>query len=540
PVEEFLRVLKEPSNHIPETKLFFRGDHEQPKQALLPASLTVTAPEGQRLEFAANSDSLPSTGRRLAFAQWLTSGRHPLVARVIVNRVWLHHFGKGLVETPADFGTLGVRPSHPELLDWLADEFMRQGWSLKKLHRQIMTSTVWRQSAEDSAESGAAFAVVPFSRRTLIRLDAETIRDRMLAASGQLDRTPFGVPAAIKEDDTGQVIVDGSQTRRSLYIKARRSRPVAMMQAFDAPVMQTNCEMRQSSTVATQSLMLMNGEFTLEQAGKLAERVAKEAVPPDPAALASLPKITSPASDWQYGFGAVDEAAGRVMSFTQLTHWTGSQWQAGPALPDPQLGYVLLHANGGHPDVPGRAVIRRWTAASSGTVAISGKLSHGSANGNGVRSRVVSSRAGKVGEWLAFNGAADTNLTGLVVQSGDTIDFVTDSNGTHTSDSFNWPVSITLKSDGLPEQSVTSVGAFRGPSESPAVIAGQIIRAWELALCRTPTDDELRLTVEFAAAQIATLKQSSVALPAGRTPVRQAIVSLCQSLFSSNEFLYVE
>ncbi len=403
-----------------------------------------------------------------------------------------------------------------------------------------MTSTVWRQSADVVSDAELSSVVVPFARRTLTRLDAETIRDRMLAASGQLDRTPYGAPVGIKEDDTGQVIVDGSQTRRSLYIKARRSRPVAMLQAFDAPVMQTNCEMRQSSTVATQSLMLMNGEFTLEQAGKLAARAAKEAIPLDEATLAALPKLTLPAGDWQYGFGAIDETTGSVMSFTKLTHFTGSQWQAGPALPDPQLGYVLLHANGGHPDVTGRAVIRRWTASTDGTVAISGKLSHGSANGNGVRSRVVSSRSGKAGEWLAFNGATDTNVTGLTVQKGDTIDFVTDANGTHTSDSFTWPVSMTVKSDGQPDQAIESVASFSGPRESSAVIAGQIIRAWELALCRTPTNDELRLAVEFAAAQMATFNRNSVALPAGRTPARQAIVSLCQSFFSSNEFLYVE
>jgi hypothetical protein len=157
-----------------------------------------------------------------------------------------------------------------------------------------------------------------------------------------------------------------------------------------------------------------------------------------------------------------------------------------------------------------------------------------------VRSRVVSSRSGKAGEWLAFNGATDTNVTGLTVQKGDTIDFVTDANGTHTSDSFTWPVSMTVKSDGQPDQAIESVAAFSGPRESSAVIAGQIIRAWELALCRTPTNDELRLAVEFAAAQMATFNRNSVALPAGRTPARQAIVSLCQSFFSSNEFLYVE
>ena len=146
----------------------------------------------------------------------------------------------------------------------------------------------------------------------------------MLAASGQLDRTQFGSPALIKEDDTGQVVVDGAQTRRSLYIQVRRSRPVAMLQTFDAPVMETNCEVRPSSTVATQSLMLLNGEFILEQASKLAERVSSEALPPTADQLELVQQIRrSNFQEWQYGFGAYDEKADRIGSFTAFTHWTG-------------------------------------------------------------------------------------------------------------------------------------------------------------------------------------------------------------------------
>lgn len=287
PVEEFVRALVEPPNHVPQTKLFHRGDHRQPKQTVKPASLTVTSPEGRHREFPLNDDSLPSTGRRLAFAKWLTSRDNPLLARVIVNRVWMHHFGHGLVATPADFGKLGAEPSHPQLLDWLADEFIAQGWSLKKLHRLIMTSTVWRQARDARA---------PF-RRSLVRLEAETLRDRMLAATGQLDRSLFGPPLKIKEDETGQVVVDGAQTRRSLYIQVRRSQPVAMLQTFDAPVMETNCESRVHSTVATQSLMLLNGDFILEQAAKLADRAAGEATPLPEDRLAALPDLPKPGGD---------------------------------------------------------------------------------------------------------------------------------------------------------------------------------------------------------------------------------------------------
>ena len=534
PVEEFVRALIEPPNHAPETKLFHRGDHQQPKQTVTPASLSVASPAGQPVQFSLNDDKLPTTGRRLAFARWLASRDNPLFARVIVNRVWMHHFGKGLVSTPADFGKLGTKPSHPELLDWLADEFISNGWSLKSLHRTIMTSTAWRQSKEASPEN-SAFSV------PLQRLEAETLRDRMLAASGQLDRTLLGRPAKIKEDDTGQVVVDGTQTRRSLYIQVRRSRPVAMLQTFDAPVMETNCESRSSSTVATQSLMLLNGQFILEQAAKLADRAADETKLPTYEQIELVKHISrSEVQEWQYGYGAYDEKTDRTESFTLLTHWVDSRWQAGPKLPDPKVGYVSLHATGGHPDILGRDVIRRWTAPANGTIAIVGKLSHGSPNGDGVRGRIVSSRFGKAGEWIAFNGGADTSVKELAVQQGDTIDFVTDCRTAHTSDSFNWPVTITMKADTAKDYVAVSKDAFHGPAEKIETIPGQVIRSWQLALCRDPSPDELKLAVNFIADQIETLQRNPAAIPKERTASRQAMTSLCQTLLGSNEFLYIE
>jgi len=264
PAELFVRALVEPPGHAPETRLFHRGDHAQPKQVVQPAPPLVAMPEEAPLVFAADDTSLPTTGRRLALARWLASDGNPLTARVLVNRVWMHHFGTGLVSTPADFGTLGGRPSHPELLDWLAAEFREHGWSLKHLHRVIMRSAAWQQ-----ARTGEGLAGLPAE---IVRLEAEAIRDRMLAATGQLDASLYGPPLPVKEDETGQTVVDGSQTRRSLYVQQRRSQPVAMLAAFDAPVMETNCEARSVSTVATQSLILLNGSFILEAAAALAER----------------------------------------------------------------------------------------------------------------------------------------------------------------------------------------------------------------------------------------------------------------------------
>ncbi len=277
PNEEFIHALSEQADRVPDTHLFHRGEHQSPKQKVMPADLTIAAPEGALTRFAERDPGLPTTGRRLAYARWLTSGEHPLVARVLVNRVWLHHFGQAIVATPSEFGKLGTSPTHPELLDWLADEFMRGGWDLKQLHRLMLTSTAWRQSSVRDPEKVAIDAENKFYwRKSIQRLDAEVLRDRMLVSSGTLERQLFGKSVAIKEDDTGQVVVDGQQKRRSVYVRVRRSQPVAMLQSFDAPVMDVNCEKRPVSTVATQSLILMNGEFTLQQAELLAARVLRE------------------------------------------------------------------------------------------------------------------------------------------------------------------------------------------------------------------------------------------------------------------------
>ncbi len=184
-------ALVEPPGHVPVTHLFHRGDFNQPKQEVQPAALTVAAAEGCPCEFPVNDPELPTTGRRLAFARWLTDRSNPLTARAIVNRIWMHHFGRGIVSTPGDFGRLGSEPSHPELLDWLASDFIEHGWSLKHLHRRILTSTAWRQSSYRRPSGEAIDAENQFYwRKSLQRVDAEILRDSMLAVSGNLDLRP--------------------------------------------------------------------------------------------------------------------------------------------------------------------------------------------------------------------------------------------------------------------------------------------------------------------------------------------------------------
>ena len=326
-------------------------------------------------------------------------------------------------------------------------------------------------------------------------------------------------------------MIDDAETRRSLYVKVRRSQPVAMLQAFDAPVMEVNCERRPVSTVATQSLMMMNSGTILHHSAMLAERCRAEAAAIPEDRLATLPTLPAPPNEaWQYGYGSYNESTKLIDSFTPLGHFTGAQWQASATLPDPQLGYVLLRGDGGHPDSPGRAVIRRWVAPKSGTLTITGKLQHGSPNGDGVRARVVSSRAaiagnGLLGEWISFNNA---------------VDFIVECQANHTSDSFLWPVTIEFASADGQAQSFAAVSGFHGPSEPRGLMAGQVVRAWQLAYCREPDAQELVSAMGFLADQIGYIHAHRDQLPEGVSDTRQAMTDLCQALLTSNEFLYVK
>lgn len=293
-VQAFTEVPK-PPNAIPATFVFHRGDPEQPKEAVRPSDLTVLA--GWRaVEIPENDTTLSSSGRRLAFAERLTDGKHPLLARVLVNRVWMHHFGKGLVASAGDFGALGEKPSHPELLDWLACDFVENGWSLKSLHRRLLLTRAYRQS---SRREGGRETIDPdnrlLSRQNVRRLEAETLRDALLSVSGKLNPNLAGQPVPVMYNEEGQVVIgvdttdtagrqtgkfiglNGEENRRSIYVQVRRTRPLEMFAAFDAPsMMEANCDTRPVTTVSPQSLLLMNNTGMREYAQDFAVRLQQE------------------------------------------------------------------------------------------------------------------------------------------------------------------------------------------------------------------------------------------------------------------------
>jgi hypothetical protein len=226
-----------------------------------------------------------TSGRRRALAEWLVSPDNPLTARVIVNRIWHHHFGRGIVPTLDNFGKMGEPPTHPELLDWLAAEFIAGGWSIKHMHRLLMTSEAYRMSSQ-FAEAGNLERDPENKycwRFRARRLEAESIRDSILAVSGGLNREIGGPPifphlqAEVLEQmkhGTWRNEDEGPKVwRRSVYVYRKRGLPFPMLEAFDLPDQNFSCGARAVSTVPTQALMLLNDEFVAKQAELFARHV---------------------------------------------------------------------------------------------------------------------------------------------------------------------------------------------------------------------------------------------------------------------------
>jgi hypothetical protein len=267
----------------PPSYFLIRGDVNSHGSVMQPGFVTVATTGTPPVELPpANGHT---SGRRRALAEWLVSRDNPLTARVIVNRIWNHHFGRGIVATVDNFGKMGEQPTHPELLDWLAVEFMDRGWSVKQLHRLLMTSDAYQMSSQFNDEGNVQRD--PENkyhwRFRARRLEAEIVRDSILAASGSLNREMGGPPVfpALQNEVLAQMShgiwhkqADGPDVwRRSVYIYRKRGLPFPMLETFDLPDQNISCGARGVSTVPTQALMLLNDEFVIKQSELFAQRV---------------------------------------------------------------------------------------------------------------------------------------------------------------------------------------------------------------------------------------------------------------------------
>ena len=429
---------------------------------------------------------------RLELARAIVDPANPLTPRVWVNRVWLHHFGAGLVRTPSDFGLRSEKPSHPELLDWLARRLMAEDWSTKTLHRLILLSSTYQQSSEPLADPKAEEVAVQADPENRLlwrmnphRLTFEETRDTLLAVTGELDRKVGGRGT----DLFGAAL----NTRRTLYGMVDRQFLPAVLRMFDFASPDLHIPTRSETTVPQQALFVMNHPFLAGRARVLAAGRSMGDVDggirglyraiyqrePTPhqlkAARAFLdaalsePPPEPPAETrvWSYGYGAIDTAAGRVGSFQPMPHFNGSAWGGGPQWPDPALGWVRITATGGHPggDLQ-HATIRRWTSPLSGVVSVRSTATHEPAVGNGIRCWVISSRHGVLKTVEVHTAKVAIDVDGIAVEPGDTLDFVVDFHGELNSDQHLWAPKVLGPAPATAEASQPTWDAtrdFTGP-----------------------------------------------------------------------------
>jgi hypothetical protein len=278
------------SGPTPQPSYFLqRGIADARGSLMQPGVLSVAS--ATNYVFPKPPEGAQTTWRRRGFAEWVTSPENPLTARVMVNRMWQHHFGEGIVRTPSNFGKMGEKPMQPELLDWLASEFVKKGWSMKAMHRLMMNSQLYQMVSDDNM---ADLQIDPenryFWRMPRERVEAEVLRDEILAVSGKLDRTvggpnilPFISPDIFQGSShrtwAGKADDDPSTWRRSLYVFSKRSIRYPLFEAYDQPNLINTCDRRNRSTIAPQALLLMNNNFVIQQAKYFAERLKKEAGP---------------------------------------------------------------------------------------------------------------------------------------------------------------------------------------------------------------------------------------------------------------------
>jgi hypothetical protein len=442
-----------------DTPIFKRGNPGLPGE-VVPRRFLAALSTGERKPFRDGSG-------RLELAKAIASKDNPLTARVMVNRVWMEHFGAGLVRTPSDFGVRSDPPANPELLDYLAVRFMNDGWSLKKLHRQIMLSATWQQASDHP--QAAQYANVD-AENTLLwkqnrrRMDFEAMRDTLLKVAGTLDDAMGGRAVDI---------TDAANNRRTVYGFIDRQNLPGVFRTFDFASPDTHSPGRFFTTVPQQALFMMNSPFIERASRQVVAR--KDVAPADAEAGARIARLyqtlfgRSPSAEetsdavafvsgeqvqavvgatpWRYGYGRYDASSDRVVEFTPLGAFNAGQLGIPPeqVSANPQLKWATLTATGGHPGTgAASAVIRRWVAPADGVAVVSGTVSHQLQNSDGVLARVVASGTGQVTSVAVQRMDVTTNITGVNVKKGDTIDFVVESRATTDFDSFTWSPNVKL------------------------------------------------------------------------------------------------
>jgi hypothetical protein len=463
--------------------ILLRGDPERPGEEV-PRRYLAAVAGSKRRTFTRGSG-------RAELAEAIASPENPLTARVFVNRAWMHLFGEPIVKTPGDFGSRGETPSNPALLDWLALDFVENGWSIKHLVRTIMLSQAYQMRSDNRPECAS---LDPENRliwrQNRKRLDFEEMRDSLLMAAGEIDRTAGGAPF--------DVLVMPYSRRRTVYGNIDRDNLPPIFRVFDFANPDTLTPQRYTTISPQQALFFMNSPFSAEQAirlaqqcnGSLPQRVNAVAMqlfgrPADPREIKAAEQfVGEPAKDpaasapadlqtvWHYGWGKRDATSGKVVEFHPLRSWTGQNWAAGPTLPDPELGSMFLSSTGGAPGGDKEhAIIRRWVAPADCTVSLSGSVKHAGKMGDGIVASVVSSATGVVASWKLFGTEAKSDIPAISVHRGDTIDFVVECGDNDLDDNFSWAPTLSAGQTG---KQWSAAREFAGPRND-----SRSLTAWE-------------------------------------------------------------
>ncbi|RFC44148.1 MAG: Protein of unknown function (DUF1553)/Protein of unknown function (DUF1549) [Verrucomicrobia bacterium] len=441
--------------------IFIRGDAARRGDSVERRFLQILNP---------SKNPFPSqTSGRRELAEKIVSAENPLTSRVWANHIWRHLMGHPLVKTPGDFGLQAQPPTHPELLDWMAAALLQRGWSTKRLIRDIVLSETYMQRSGERPEAAAVDVDNAFlwqaNRR---RMDFEAMRDAMLATSAQLDLVSGGRAVNLSAEPFSG--------RRTVYGFVDRANLDPLFTTFDFPSPDIASTERSQTLVPQQALFALNDGFIVWQARALVVNALKAAKPggdPDAALEWLYRRVyqrhpnqreaqlardflketaglheTNSSGSWLYGVGNADPAVPREKAFQKFAHFDPltKRYQGGRVFPDPQFTFASLTARGGHPGANiANATIRRWIAPYAGTFNIGGEASVGKqGSGDGIRARVISSRAGLLGEWISENRAEKTELMNLDVSEGEILDFTVDCRENMNSDGYAWAPTIKL------------------------------------------------------------------------------------------------
>ena len=458
--------------------VFIRGNPGR-RGEIAPRQFLSIASQGEPKKFEKGSG-------RLEMAQEIANKDNPLTTRNIVNRVWMWHFGEGIVRSIDDFGITGEKPDHPELLDWLAHWFVENGWSIKKLHHLILTSETWQQQSQN--ENHESNLIADAENRLLWvfpkkRLELEQMRDAILDVSGNLSNEMYG--------RTVKILEPPYSNRRSVYAFIDRQNLNPVFRNFDFSNPQETSAKRPSTTIPMQALFTMNSDFIQNQAAILAEKARKQEdgiaylhkqvfgrTPTESDQILADSFLTAFESDakgrtrqtnteWSYGYGHIDKEAG--VTFTPLPHWTGERWQIAKEHPlkDDPRSYLYADEGGLHPGFTAKeSFIYQWEAPDDMTADISGVVRRSSVNkGNGVRVQIANDK-GKVFKDVimeASRGTLPMDLNGIQIAKGDRIFFIVDPHENNSSfDSVHWSPQIIDRSGAWPKWGLAE--DFSGPA----------------------------------------------------------------------------